>query len=549
MSETFRMIPLAELRESPTNPRMHFDPSKLAELAASIREKGVIQPLMARPQNGHYEIVAGARRYRAGQMAGLAELPCVIRDLDDGQVLEIQVIENSQREDVHPLEETEGFRRLLAKPGYDVATLAEKIGKSESYIHKRLKLAELIEPARQAFFEDRIQFGHALALARLSREQQTEVWEEEFHSDEWDPENSGNVYQTVFRAPTLKELERYLHENVYLDLSAAAWKKDDAELVPAAGPCTACPKRTGANGLLFDDIPKGDHCLDASCYQAKREAHIARIESERRQAGESLLRVATEWMDAREKKERKCLIPSEYCLVGDKKRCKATERAIVVAGRHSVGHLVDICRDAKCKLHGGYGYYGGATEKTFAETWKEKRKQLEQRIELETRQEVWRQLLIHGPGAFGRAELEQVTGHVLERAHHDRVVAVAKLLGVAPVERQREWGPSKDHRAALLEYAKQEGDEGLCRFLFAMVFAGAVETQAFDGAVGELYSEARRRSIDVDWIRQDLEGPRIEKFEKQRAAAEKKREEERRAGKAAKRKPRGKKKAGQGESS
>ena len=112
-------VPLAELVESSTNPRKTFDEEKLGELAESIRSKGVLSPLLARKVNGHFEIVSGARRYRAAQRVGLPEVPVRIVILDDAEILETQIIENIQRADVHPFDEAQGFRALLEGQGSD----------------------------------------------------------------------------------------------------------------------------------------------------------------------------------------------------------------------------------------------------------------------------------------------------------------------------------------------------------------------------------------------------------------------------------------------
>ena len=113
-------VPLAELVESSTNPRKTFDEERLEELAESIRSKGVLSPLLARKVNGHFEIVSGARRYRAAQRAGLREVPVRIVALNDAEALETQIIENIQRADVHPFEEAQGFRALLEREGAGV---------------------------------------------------------------------------------------------------------------------------------------------------------------------------------------------------------------------------------------------------------------------------------------------------------------------------------------------------------------------------------------------------------------------------------------------
>ena len=126
-SSEFQYIAIDTIHESATNPRRTFDESKLGELAESIRTNGLIQPITVRPNSEGFEIVAGARRFRAAQLAELFSLPARIVDITDAQALEWQLVENSQRVDVHPYEEAQGFQRLLDMPGYDVATLVEKI--------------------------------------------------------------------------------------------------------------------------------------------------------------------------------------------------------------------------------------------------------------------------------------------------------------------------------------------------------------------------------------------------------------------------------------
>src|SRR6202051_4536140 len=143
-SSAFQFLALDTIHESTTNPRRTFEESKLHELAESIRQHGLIQPITVRPNSEGFEIVAGARRFRAAQLAELFASPARIVELTDAQALEWALVENACRVDVHPYEEAEGFRRLLDIPGYDVATLVEKSGKSASHIYARLSLLQLI---------------------------------------------------------------------------------------------------------------------------------------------------------------------------------------------------------------------------------------------------------------------------------------------------------------------------------------------------------------------------------------------------------------------
>jgi len=155
----FSMIAIENLRESKTNPRRHQDPAAFAELVKSVEQRGVLVPLLVRAIATHkddYEIVAGWRRYKAAQKVGVKELPVRIMPLTDIEVLEIQVIENLQREDVHPLDEARGYAVLMEKANYDVEGIAAKVGKSASYVYQRLKLTELIEPAKKSFLGGRV---------------------------------------------------------------------------------------------------------------------------------------------------------------------------------------------------------------------------------------------------------------------------------------------------------------------------------------------------------------------------------------------------------
>jgi len=143
----YRDLPLSQLNESKTNPRRVFDESALKELASSIRSQGVLSPLLVRPltENG-FEIVAGARRYRAAQMAESATVPVRIVHLSDAEMIEAQLVENLIRAEIHPMEEAEGFARLLAleEPKYSIEQIAARVGKQPSFVAARMKLIDLV---------------------------------------------------------------------------------------------------------------------------------------------------------------------------------------------------------------------------------------------------------------------------------------------------------------------------------------------------------------------------------------------------------------------
>jgi len=269
MTEQVLHLALEKIIPHPDNRRVGgFDPVKLEQLAASIRDVGVQQPIIVRRhlKNGSYELVAGERRCRAAKLAGLTEIPAIVRELDDLQVLKVQTIENLQREDVHPLDEADGFARLIEKAGYEVDQVAQELGKSASYVYQRLKLKELIPAARELFVDAEITAGHAILIARLEPEQQKACITDGLRH--WENED----------VPSVRHLDGWIRNNVLMDLSKVSWKHDDAELLPAAGSCQACPKRTGFQPQLFADVCTGkkDFCTDRKCFAAKGQAMVER---------------------------------------------------------------------------------------------------------------------------------------------------------------------------------------------------------------------------------------------------------------------------------
>ena len=157
-------LAVEKLRPNPLQPRKDFEPEALQSLADSIRQKGVIQPLIVRPAGDIYEIVAGERRWRAAQMAQAHDVPVVIRDLDDTEVLEIAIIENIQREDLNAIEEALGIRQLMDRFGHTQEKIAEALSKSRSHIANLLRLLALPEPVQAMVRDGQISAGHARAL-------------------------------------------------------------------------------------------------------------------------------------------------------------------------------------------------------------------------------------------------------------------------------------------------------------------------------------------------------------------------------------------------
>jgi ParB family chromosome partitioning protein len=164
-----RMIPIEFVSRNPRNPRRFFDDAELHDLASSIRQHGIVQPIVVRTMSrDRYEIIAGERRWRAAQLAGLIEIPVIVRDVDDKTALEIAIVENVQRADLNALEEALGYEQLIAEYGYTQNDLGEIIGKSRSHVANSLRLLKLPDPVRDLLAAGSLSAGHARALVSTS---------------------------------------------------------------------------------------------------------------------------------------------------------------------------------------------------------------------------------------------------------------------------------------------------------------------------------------------------------------------------------------------
>ncbi|OFA08802.1 ParB/RepB/Spo0J family partition protein [Duganella phyllosphaerae] len=269
---TYGVYDLSDIRKSPTN-RKRFNEVALQQLAANIKEMGVVQPILIRPvtptteQPEPYELVAGERRWRASGIAEVATIPAMCRTLSDKQAAEIQILENLQREDPHPLEEAEGYEQLMMNHGYNADQLADKIKKSRAYIYGRLKLCALTTEAREKFLTDEISASTALLVARIPVPAlQVRALAEITATSHYQPEPM-----------SYRSAQKHIQQRYTLDLNNANFDVDDAKLLAAAGSCAKCPKRSGNQPLIYEDIKSADVCTDPDCFSEKRAAHCAQV--------------------------------------------------------------------------------------------------------------------------------------------------------------------------------------------------------------------------------------------------------------------------------
>ena len=237
----FLVVQRTALFESPWNPRKTYDPVALAELAASIRASGIHVPLLVRPgaKDGTYEIGAGARRFRASALADLLEIPVLVRPMEDDAFLELLVLENNQRADVHPLEEARGYRQLMTSTGWDVGQIAARLGRSDQYVYDRLRLLQLTKDAQRLYLAGRFSLGHAILLSRQSAEVQGRLLDPddrgmEFRAPFWREEGGHDLFDLPDDAPDPRERDPY-HGLVPKSVAEVrAWVDDHVRFAPDA---------------------------------------------------------------------------------------------------------------------------------------------------------------------------------------------------------------------------------------------------------------------------------------------------------------------------
>lgn len=254
---SFQMIPVEEIRPHPDNPRKHFEEEKLKELAESIKECGIVQPLVVVQVEAGYQLVAGERRWRAAKLAGLETVPAVVRDLTEQQILEVMLLENLQREDLNAIEEAKAYGRLIQESGWTQEELGGKIGKSQGYIANRLRLMELPAEAQENISRGILSPSQGRALLKYTRWPKILAYVTRRALEE------DMTVQEIESGPSSWQLERDLKEETRRLYAA---KFDEEKL------CRKCKDLGTGN---FSGL-----CLKPSCFD-KVNAEAARIQSEK----------------------------------------------------------------------------------------------------------------------------------------------------------------------------------------------------------------------------------------------------------------------------
>lgn len=276
MKEQFKTVKLSEVQESKTNPRKSYDNAALKELAESIKQHGIIQPLIVRAAKKGFELVSGSRRLRAAKEAKLKEVPVIVKDLSDEDVIEIQIIENLQRQDIHPMEEAEGFTNLVKSQKYDPKTISEKIGKSITYVYQRLSLMNLNAFIADLFRSNDLTFPQVKPLLRLPAERQTECFKDFFL--DWEYKHKKSIPEKYpegyFSHVKPSGVEDWISSHNDKNLNKAPFNINDKLLIPKSGSCADCVHNTANLSELFPDYSKNKSCMNPKCFLEKVQANL-----------------------------------------------------------------------------------------------------------------------------------------------------------------------------------------------------------------------------------------------------------------------------------
>jgi ParB/RepB/Spo0J family partition protein len=509
--DALRAIALADIKLSTTGGqaerRKHFDQAAIGELADSIKTVGLLAPLVARPVNGHFELVAGERRYLAAQQAGLKAVHVTVRELTDEQVLEIQLIENLQREGLHELAEAEGYE-ALQRLGHSAAEIADKVGKSKAYVYARMKLLALSKPGRTAFYEGKLSASTALLLARIP----VEALQKEALAAVIKPRWNGE-------GMSYREAADLIQRDYMMRLSSAGFPTEDAELVAPAGACGACPKRTGNQAELFGDIKHADVCTDLFCFKGKREAFAAREIKKAEQLGRTVITG----------KDAKKILPygAESSVQGGyvklteknwddpKKRTNAQllgkDFEPVLVKDADTGVLVKVApqsavnaalKDAGVKSSSSSG---GSNPQSAAE----KKAKLEKKF----RAALYSEMRDKFPAELGQGDLKTIALRFYHEMQQDTQKQILGLWQWEPIKRKGGYGldwhkPAADGIAGF-------DDAQIARFFFDLVFIKDLQVHTWsDEKPTLLLTTAKKLKVDPEKIRRQLNAASIPKAKK-----------------------------------
>lgn len=489
--------------------RKHFGKEELEDLISSIATHGVLQPIIVRPRpaaGGYtHELVAGERRFLAAEEAGLEKIPAMVRELADEQVLEVQLIENLQRKDLHPMQEAEGYQELMTKHGHPVEELHDRVGKSRSYVYGRLKLLALCKQAREAFYDDRISASVALLIARIPGHK----LQEQALKDLIDPDG-----QLGYRAA-----KKIVQETYMLRLKGAPFPVDDPDLHRQAGPCNNCPKRTGNQPELFGDIESADVCTDPVCFNVKRKEHGERLIKAAKADGRDVLAGAAakkvmpynnnSYLDGYTRLDATCYADARNRKV---RSVIGSDADVTLLQVPNTGEVVEVVK---------HSVLNAALKKAQPRRQETRRddgtaaRQKKAKLERKFREALYERIR----PKLKAPTLQQMAQAIFDRLEYDTIKTLCSVRGYEPPKVKQTYGPAtRDHRAVGKGIASMS-DETAALFINDCIYARELQVSTWSNTKPErLLAAAADAGVDVKAVRKEVTPKPKKKAAKKKAA-------------------------------
>lgn len=457
---TVQNINIKNISITGKNDRKTFDQTHLQELSDSIIKHGILQNVVVRTngKKGHYELIAGERRIKAAQMAGLKEVPCTIKTVNDTEFKEIMLIENLQREDIHPLQEATGFQELIDKK-IAIDQIALKVGKSALYVKQRLALLNLSDSGKELFEAYTMKLGHAKILCMFTPDQQDEAIDRVMQGDE-----GFNYFNHHL------DLVAYMNQYILNKLEDAPFDTQDPNLIKKAGACTTCPKQTGANTELFACVTQDAKCMDKSCFSNKIEQSInnqnKKLFKDFNIKKEDCIKVSENYYTYDESLPRE-----KWTEVKEASECTFTTIGLLT-DRNLPDRAIIICANKKCTTHFPAQQSSRPSEVPENETLVEgtkrkmKKRRAKQLIEdTHTARQSYLDLAIESKvDTVIPFELTYMISIMISRSNSGYLRDLAKSMGYKP-ESDFYFGWSTD----FIKFLEKKGPQAMIRFLRAAI--------------------------------------------------------------------------------
>lgn len=350
MDSMVELVRVSDIVVNGENFRGAFNDNDVRELADSIRQYGLLNPLTVRPVgDGSYKVVAGHRRLAAVKLLENEQVKCTVLDLNDTEAMHVQLIENLQRADIHPMDEAQAFDYLIHTAKQDVREISHRIGKNMQYVYKRLKLNDLVPEIQMDLRANWISLSVAMVYAAMGKDVQERAYQEVAYRYDWQKEV--RVKEDEYPMTANETSARIMSEFSNL-LKEAKFDLRDTGL--HGGACEMCDKNTFANQMLFDDVKLEEvRCMDSKCYDFKRNEYLRQVMAKKKVKEAARISERFYLNDKAKEEMGGAMGSSEYVeKKKEDKGCESKEVGIFVDDSEHFGETKKICTDKNCPVHG-----------------------------------------------------------------------------------------------------------------------------------------------------------------------------------------------------